>query len=86
MKRAIGLSAVLMIGCVTGAAVRDIVAPVRAQGQTGPNYQYDVVHVMNSAQNDKEALAKYGAQGWRLVATAGDTIHRNLYFERQVSR
>jgi hypothetical protein len=37
---------------------------------------------MNDIGNDKQALVKYGREGWRLVAATQDGPFRNLYFER----
>ena len=86
MRRAIGLSLVLMIGCVAGAAVRDIVVPARAQGQTGPNYEYQVVH-LTERMDENQVLAQFGSQGWRLAAIKFvDNYNNNFYFERQLPR
>jgi hypothetical protein len=80
MKRSIPVLLALTIGCATGAAVRDIVAPARAQGQAGPSYEYDIVdYNMWSA---KDTVNKYGRQGWRLVQVS----NAGFYFERQLPR
>jgi hypothetical protein len=83
MRRIVIPTLMLMIGCATGAVVREaIVAPARAQGQTGPNYEYEVVRARG--EEAKQVAMQYGAQGWRLVtATGGDSEPRTLYFERQ---
>ena len=86
MRVSIPILLALSIGCATGALVHDVIAPARAQGQAGPNYEYDAVHVANSLDNDRAALAKYGQQGWRLVAATQDGPSRQLYFERQLPR
>jgi hypothetical protein len=83
MKRFLGFTLMLMVGCATGAAVRDLVAPARAQGQAGPSYQYEVVDSSSSSEEDKQILSKYGREGWRLVAvTMKASERRFLYFER----
>lgn len=75
----------LLVGCATGAVMRDVVAPARAQGQAGPNYEYDAVAVVVNTR--KEVLAKYGREGWRLVTATHATgvvgDHDVLYLERQ---
>jgi hypothetical protein len=90
MKRSIPLMLALTIGCATGAVVRDIVAPARAQGQTGPSYEYDVVVVQeywSETAKRKEILSKYGREGWRLAsATQTGSNLAMLYFERQLMR
>ena len=63
--------------------VRDVVAPARAQGQAGPSYEYDVV-VPRGVDDAKAVTAKYGAQGWRLVAATASNYRDTLYFERQL--
>jgi hypothetical protein len=74
-----------LIGCATGVAVREaIVAPARAQGQTGPNYEYRSVHVR--AAEAQQTLDQFGREGWRLVnaAPVGQLLqYHALYFERQ---
>jgi hypothetical protein len=83
MKRSIPVLLALTVGCATGVVVRDVVAPVRAQGQAGPNYEYDVVKVESE---DKEVLLKYGRQGWRLAAAFSVGSGHYLYLERQLPR
>jgi hypothetical protein len=87
MKRTIVVLLTLVIGCATGAAVRDIVAPVRAQGQTGASYEYDAVAIAeywSELSKRKEVLTKYGREGWRLVSATSDKGATTLYFERQL--
>ena len=84
MKRTLGAAVLFLVGCAGGVAARDIVAPARAQGQSGPSYEYDAVTVANDVSNDKEILTKYGREGWRLAAATQNGPFRNLYFERQV--
>jgi hypothetical protein len=88
MKRSIPVLLALTIGCATGAAVRDIVAPARAQGQAGPNYEYDVVQVIDgdNASRRKEVLSKYSREGWRLVGVTTERGNHSLYFERQLPK
>jgi hypothetical protein len=86
MRVSIPILLALAVGCATGAVMRDVVAPARAQGQAGANYEYDVVAVAHNIDDDKQALAKYGHEGWRLVATTDDGHYRRLYFERQLAR
>ena len=76
MRRTIVVGVTLLVGCFSGFTAREIVAPARAQGQVAPPYEYDVVHVANSVDNDKAAAtAKNGLDsdqhGQALVA--GDT-------------
>ena len=89
MKRAIGLSVVLMLGCATGAVMRDLVVPARAQNQVGPNYEYVSVKVegpYEQAEIDK-ATSEHGKQGWRLAsAFARSASVTFLIFERQIAR
>ena len=92
MKRSIiATTLALCVGCATGVAVRDVIVPARAQGQTGPNYEYDAVVVLESywenVEKRKEVLSKYGHEGWRLVsanAVGGASLATALYFERQL--
>jgi hypothetical protein len=88
MKRSIPALLALTIGCATGAAVRDIIVPARAQGQVGPNFEYDVVQVIDgdNASVRKQLLSKYGHEGWRLVGVTDNRGNHSLYFERQLPR
>jgi hypothetical protein len=80
MTRTVLLVTTLLVGCATGAVVREVVAPARAQGQAGTNYEYDEVSRTRNANTEKPLMNQYGRQGWRLVtATEGA-----LYFERQL--
>jgi hypothetical protein len=83
MRASIPVLFALTIGCATGAVARDVVAPARAQGQVGPNYEYTTA-IVKSDNSDNDVLVKYGQQGWRLVAAAGTGSWRYLYFERQL--
>jgi hypothetical protein len=85
MKSKVGLAMLFLVGCAAGISARDVVAPARAQGQSGPSYEYDAVAVANGPENDKEVLRKYGAQGWRLVAATQNGPWRMLYLERQLA-
>lgn len=82
MKRSIiATTLVLCVGCATGVAVRDLVVPARAQGQTGPSYEYDLVNTDTfSAQKRKQVLVRYGREGWRLAGVAYSGVE--LIFER----
>jgi hypothetical protein len=87
MRRIVIPTLMLMIGCATGAVMREIVVPARAQGQSGPNYEYEVVRLNNTFDGNtdveaKRAAMQYGAQGWRLVAASQEGGLRTLYFER----
>jgi hypothetical protein len=85
MPRTMLMVITLLVGCATGAVLREVVAPARAQGQAGPNYEYSVVEEQG-VEIDKQTLSKYGQQGWRLVAVVRDANdYRNLYFERQAA-
>jgi hypothetical protein len=91
MKRSMPVLLALTIGCATGAVVRDvaIVAPARAQGQTGPSYEYEVIPVaeFSVTTKRKEVVAKYGREGWRLTAaTVTEGGWTTLYFERLLPR
>lgn len=86
MRVSIPILLALTIGCATGAALRDVVAPARAQGQIGPSYEYDAVWVADVTHN-KEALTKYGREGWRLAAASQTSVSgTNLFFERQLTK
>jgi len=87
MRASIPVLLALAVGCATGVVVHDVVAPARAQGQTGPSFEYDVVHTTAP----KTVAVKYGQQGWRLVTTT--YLNRgmpadeyDLFFERQLAR
>jgi hypothetical protein len=84
MKRTLGLAGMLLAGCAVGVAARDVVPPARAQGQTGPSYEYNVLTVANGTENDNEVLRKYGHEGWRLAAATQNGPFRTLYLERQM--
>jgi len=92
MKRSIiATTLALCVGCATGVAIRDLVVPARAQGQTGPSYEYDVVNAnIFRVEERKQVLARYGREGWRLVtatrAHSAGFDHDMLYFERQLPR
>jgi hypothetical protein len=83
MTRTILTVVTLLVGCATGAVVREVVAPARAQGQAGPNYEYDVVWAKNAPDFNtaQQALTRHGQQGWRLVAVS---VPGNFFFERQL--
>jgi hypothetical protein len=83
MRKLMGVSLALLVGCVTGAGVRELVVPARAQGQTGPSYEFDVVETTNSQEDDKRDLTRYGKEGWRLVAVLPYGSYHRLYLERQ---
>jgi hypothetical protein len=88
MTRTMLLVVTLLVGCATGAVVREAVAPARAQGPAGPTYEYHSVFVredFTETAKRQQVLNNFGRTGWRLVATesAGDTYH-TLHFERQV--
>ena len=82
MRKTLGIPLALLIGCAAGAGVRDLVAPARAQGQTGPSYEYETVFVAQ-IDDDKPVLNEYGRKGWRLSATAAVGSGHSLFFERQ---
>ena len=94
MKTIIPLVIALAVGCATGVAVRDLVAPARAQGQGGPNYEYTTVQVADPDQDkDGDVLKTYGQQGWLLVAVSpyhGKIPHlggaHSLYFARPLPK
>ena len=86
MRVSIPVLLALTVGSATGAVMRDVVAPARAQGQTGPSYEYDTVSVSDNIRPDKQTLAKYGREGWRLVTATQDGPWRQLYFERQTTK
>jgi hypothetical protein len=86
MTRTMLMLMTLLVGCATGVAVRELVVPARAQGQTASSYGYQTVRVDPSGSND-DVLAKFGRQGWHLVtaAPAGPNASSHvLYFDRQL--
>ncbi len=85
MRKIGALVVALLVGCATGATVREMVAPARAQGQTGPSYEYEAVDVSNPHAEAVKAVAQqYGAQGWRLTAAMPrGSVQAILIFERQ---
>ena len=58
MRVSIPVLLALTVGCATGALMRDVIAPARAQGQAGPSYEYDMVAIENMVDNDKAAALK----------------------------
>jgi hypothetical protein len=80
MKRALGFSVALMIGCATGAAVRDVVVPARAQAQAEPEYEYVVSDVegSHSTAEVQQTLNRFAQAGWKLASNYGGY----LVFER----
>lgn len=84
MRKTLGIPLALLIGCATGVSVRDLVVPARAAGQTGPNYEYDVLRDGDGADAQKYLLAKYGREGWRLVSATQNGSYTYLYVERQL--
>jgi hypothetical protein len=83
MRRIVIPTLMLLIGCATGAVVREVVVPARAQGQTGPNYEYDVAEARSGLDAKKQLVSQYGQQGWRLVTASYTPSGTFLYFERQ---
>jgi hypothetical protein len=83
MTRTVLMVITLLVGCATGAVVREVVAPARAQGQTGPSYELAVVWSKDAPdyKTVEQVLARYGQQGWRLVTVVPPG---HLYFERQL--
>ena len=81
MKRAIPLLLALAIGCATGSVVRDVIAPARAQGQTGLCYAYQVVNAGNDPVEQQRVLSQYGKQGWRLTTMGVTGFRMLMYFE-----
>jgi hypothetical protein len=89
MTRTLLMVITLLVGCATGAVVREVVAPARAQGQAGPSYEYRAVYVQedfDAVGKRQQVLTKYGQEGWRLAAAEGisNGNTRVLYFERQL--
>jgi hypothetical protein len=91
MTRTMLMVVTLLVGCATGAVMREVVAPARAQGQVGPNYEYEMVEVYDDTK-EKGVLSRYGHEGWRLVSVTrrsgdrtGNPDARELYFERQAA-
>jgi hypothetical protein len=86
MTRTMLMVMTLLVGCATGAVVREVVAPARAQGQVGPNYEYQSVDLTNPAAQEINGItAKFGAQGFRLAAALPRGDHwATLIFERQL--
>jgi hypothetical protein len=89
MKRSILVLLALTAGCATGVVARDVlVVPARAQGQTGPSYEYAVDAVVGSdgLEKRRQVLSRYGREGWRLAATTHESGNSYLYFERPLPR
>jgi hypothetical protein len=88
MRASIPVLLALMIGCATGATVRDLVVPARAQNQLGPVFEYSTVKLFNYNKADIDnALTQYSTQGWRLSATHQQTDFAGyLIFEREKGR
>jgi hypothetical protein len=84
MTRTMLLVTTLLVGCATGAVVREVVAPARAQGQAALSYEYDAVMVANGVENAKPILAQFCKQGWRLVTATQEGPFRTMFFERQL--
>jgi hypothetical protein len=76
-KTPVTLLLVLFTGRAAGPVEPGFVAPARAQGQAGPNFEYEAVEVANSGDNDRKALAQFGRERWRPVS------RRTLYSERR---
>lgn len=78
--------AVFILGCATGAAVKELIVPARAQGQAPIVYQYttfsfsDLGLAGGSTEEREGVLNRYGQAGWRVAATVGML----LIFERAV--
>ena len=86
MRRIVIPTLMLMLGCATGAVVREVVAPARAQGQRGPNYEFETVIVEENSRefaDRKKVLAQFGNQGWHLAAATSSGPEFTFYFERQ---
>jgi hypothetical protein len=88
MKRALGFSVMLMLGCATGVAMRDLVVPARAQNQVGPTYEYSTVELKEYDKSDIDhATTQFAKEGWRLASTIQRSdIRGYLIFERQLAR
>ena len=86
MRASIPALLALTIGCATGAVMRDVVAPARAEGQTGASYEYDVAVPGGSIEDCKKVLAQYGRQGWRLSAVHTASLTTAFFFERQLAK
>jgi hypothetical protein len=84
------LGAVFVVGCATGAAVREIVVPARAQGQAPFIYQYSTFNLQDlglagGSPEEREAiLNRYGQQGWRVAAATTIVTGTLIIFERAI--
>jgi hypothetical protein len=86
MKKPVLVLFAFSVGCAAGTLVQRAVPPARAQGQTGPSYEYWTIDCPKS-----EATAKAGREGWHLVSAVpltrdGTTICSTWFFERQLTR
>ena len=76
----------LVVGCVAGAGIRNVIVPARAAGAPSAVFEYRTVDLQatfgisagDAAKND-ELLNRFGREGWRLAGSLG----RFHYFERQ---
>lgn len=84
MKRSLVLVAALMIGCIAGVAVKDIVVPARAQGVTGATYEYQIVKSTWAADAEwyQGAIGKFANEGWRYVDSIPRGDSQIIVFER----
>jgi hypothetical protein len=81
-----GLTLALLVGCATGAALRDVVAPARAQGNAATYsyriYDRDDLRDLGYKADPKlptigrarveRGLNEIGKTGWRLVGVQSD--------------
>lgn len=76
------VGAVFILGCASGAMVRELVVPARAQGQSPVVHQYKVVDNRDVSLDNGAAfgavLNQFGQAGWHLHSVVGSY----LIFER----
>jgi hypothetical protein len=96
MKTALGPLIVLIVGCATGAAVRDLVVPApaaavttRPPDQIGSTYEYSTTLLRNihfGGNGVQTTLNQYAKTGWRLANTisVSEGMGAYLIFERQI--
>lgn len=93
MKKWGGLTLALLVGCATGAALRDLVVPARAQGNVA-SYGYrklfgrDLIRMAKGVdpnlKGDDEAIERgmneLGKQGWRFVQVHSEPYQVTTYY------
>ena len=91
MKMRTSIAIALLLGCVAGATLRDvIVVPARAAGAPpGPRYEYKTVKfpvTLGTEPTDYErVMNQFGDKGWRYVGSHESMAAYVLHFEREVA-